>query len=194
MTDIECMDRLDMKFPDKITEEQQKMFYSYIKKERENYVLDFEDVIHFALYIFDHFPEARETWQDRCMYVLCDEFQDVSAEQYRLLTVLSGKYGNLFVVGDDDQNIYSWRGSNPEYMIHFHENYPEVKSYQLTENFRSTPQVVALSKSLIQQNRNRLEKESVRIAGYYSDIGKRKYGAGSTWRYVGAFCAFYGTG
>lgn len=157
MTDIECMDRLDMKFPDKITEEQQKMFYAYIKKERENYVLDFEDVIHFALYIFDHFPEARETWQDRCMYVLCDEFQDVSAEQYRLLTVLSGKYGNLFVVGDDDQNIYSWRGSNPEYMIHFHENYPEVKSYQLTENFRSTPQVVALSKSLIQQNRNRLE-------------------------------------
>lgn len=67
MTDIECMDRLDMKFPDKITEEQQKMFYAYIKKERENYVLDFEDVIHFALYIFDHFPEARETW--RSVYV-----------------------------------------------------------------------------------------------------------------------------
>ena len=67
MTDIECMDRLDMKFPDKITEEQQKMFYAYIKKERENYVPDFEDVIHFALYIFDHFPEARETW--RSVYV-----------------------------------------------------------------------------------------------------------------------------
>ena len=76
MTDIECMDRLDMKFPDKITEEQQKMFYAYIKKERENYVPDFEDVIHFALYIFDHFPEAREMWQDRCMYVLCDEFPE----------------------------------------------------------------------------------------------------------------------
>lgn len=136
----------------------QKVFYAYIKKERENYVLDFEDVIHFALYILEHFPDACEIWQNRCMYVLCDEFQDVSAEQYHLLTVLSGKYGNLFVVGDDDQNIYSWRGSNPEYMIHFHENYPEVHSYQLTENFRSTPQVVALSKSLICQNQNRLEK------------------------------------
>lgn len=160
---IEWMTELDLSHLEQMIaqtdEAYQKVFYAYIKKERENYVLDFEDVIHFALYIFDHFPEARETWQDRCMYVLCDEFQDVSAEQYRLLTVLSGKYGNLFVVGDDDQNIYSWRGSNPEYMIHFHENYPEVKSYQLTENFRSTPQVVALSKSLIQQNRNRLEKE-----------------------------------
>lgn len=63
------------------------------------------------------------------------------------------------MVGDDDQNIYSWRGSNPEYMIHFHEDYPEVKSYQLTENFRSTPQVVELAKALIIQNKNRLKKD-----------------------------------
>lgn len=128
-------------------------------KQRENYVLDFEDVMHFALYILDHFPDAKKKWQDRCQYVLCDEFQDVSAEQGRLLSVLSGRFGNLFVVGDDDQNIYSWRGSNPEYMIHFHEDYPEVKSYQLTENFRSTPQVVELAKALIIQNKNRLKKD-----------------------------------
>ncbi len=129
------------------------------KKQRENYGLDFEDVMHFALYILDHFPDAKKKWQDRCQYVLCDEFQDVSAEQGRLLSVLSGRFGNLFVVGDDDQNIYSWRGSNPEYMIHFHEDYPEVKSYQLTENFRSTPQVVELAKALIIQNKNRLKKD-----------------------------------
>lgn len=137
----------------------ERVFLGYIRKQRENYALDFEDVMHFALYIFDHFPDAKEKWQDRCQYVLCDEFQDVSAEQGRLLSVLSGKFGNLFVVGDDDQNIYSWRGSNPEYMIHFHEDYPQVKSYQLTENFRSTPQVVELAKALIVQNKNRLEKD-----------------------------------
>lgn len=137
----------------------ERVFLGYIKKQRENYVLDFEDVMHFALFILDHFPDAKKKWQDRCQYVLCDEFQDVSAEQGRLLSVLSGRFGNLFVVGDDDQNIYSWRGSNPEYMIHFHEDYPEVKSYQLTENFRSTPQVVELAKALIIQNKNRLEKD-----------------------------------
>ena len=87
------------------------------------------------------------------------ETENNAVERGRLLSVLSGRFGNLFVVGDDDQNIYSWRGSNPEYMIHFHEDYPEVKSYQLTENFRSTPQVVALAKALIIQNKNRLKKD-----------------------------------
>ena len=87
------------------------------------------------------------------------ETENNAVERGRLLSVLSGRFGNLFVVGDDDQNIYSWRGSNPEYMIHFHEDYPEVKSYQLTENFRSTPQVVELAKALIIQNKNRLKKD-----------------------------------
>ena len=71
-----------------------------------------------------------------CQYVLCDEYQDVNMKQDMLLGILSGLYQNLFVVGDDDQNIYTWRGSDPAYMINFDKTHEDVKDYYLTENFQ----------------------------------------------------------
>ena len=103
----------------------------------------------------------RIRWQEKCQYVLCDEYQDVNMKQDMLLHILSGLYQNLFVVGDDDQNIYTWRGSDPEYMINFDRTHENVQDYSLTENFRSTPQIVNAAKSLISANQNRLEKQMI---------------------------------
>ena len=136
-----------------------KLLYSYMLLQRDHYLADFTDLIHMVLYLLRTDPEVLRTWQDRCMYVLCDEFQDVSRDQQELLTLLSGKYHNLFVIGDDDQNIYGWRGSKVEYMIGFTEHFPKAKDFPLYENFRSTPEIVAVANSLIGANKNRIRKK-----------------------------------
>ncbi len=134
------------------------VYYHYLLRQRDNYGLDFEDIIQFAIYILTHFPDALAKWQDRCQYLLCDEYQDVNGNQELLLTLLSGKYHNLTVVGDDDQCIYGWRGSDAGDMVNFDRAHEEVRDFQLTENFRSTPEIVAVANSLIRVNQNRLAK------------------------------------
>ncbi len=136
-----------------------KVYYNYLLKQRDNYVLDFDDIINFAIYILEKYPEALEKWQDRCQYILCDEYQDVNMRQNQLLELLGGKFKNLTVVGDDDQCIYGWRGSKVDYMVNFHQQYKHVYDFFLSENFRSTPEIVALANSLIINNENRLEKK-----------------------------------
>lgn len=135
-----------------------RMIYGYMQKQRDNYVLDFGDLIHFTNYILLHHRDILEKWQNRCQYVLCDEYQDVNKEQELLLSLVSGKFSNLFVVGDDDQNIYGWRGSKSDYMIHFDTRYEDVTHFNLSENFRSTPEIIDVANSLICANQNRLEK------------------------------------
>lgn len=135
------------------------VYYHYLLKQRDNYVLDFEDILNFALYILEHYPDALETWQEKCQYILCDEYQDVNEKQERLLRLLSGKYQNLTVVGDDDQCIYGWRGSKVDYMVGFDKEYSDVSDYYLSENFRSTPEIIAVANSLIEANQHRLTKK-----------------------------------
>lgn len=136
-----------------------KVYYNYLLKQRDNYVLDFEDILNFALYILSHYSDALATWQERCQYILCDEYQDVNEKQERLLALLSGKYHNLTVVGDDDQCIYGWRGSKVDYMVGFDKVYPDARDFFLSENFRSTPEIIAVANSLISENQNRLLKK-----------------------------------
>ncbi len=135
-----------------------RVYYNYLLRQRNNYALDFEDIIQFAIYILTHFADALEKWQERCQYLLCDEYQDVNGNQELLLTLLSGKYHNLTVVGDDDQCIYGWRGSDVGYMVDFDKAHEDVRDYHLSENFRSTPEIVGVANSLIGANQNRLEK------------------------------------
>ncbi|MCM1027945.1 MAG: UvrD-helicase domain-containing protein [Roseburia sp.] len=135
-----------------------KVYYHYLLRQRDNYALDFEDIIQFAIHILTKFPEALEKWRKKCQYLLCDEYQDVNGSQELLLTLLSGKYHNLTVVGDDDQCIYGWRGSDVGYMVDFDKTHDGVKDYYLEENFRSSPQIVDVANSLIRANRNRLAK------------------------------------
>lgn len=139
----------------------EKVYYNFLMKQRDNYVLDFNDIIEFTIHILQTYPDALAKWQDKCMYILCDEYQDVNARQELLLSLLSGKYQNLTVVGDDDQCIYGWRGSRVEYIVDFDSRYPGAKSFYLTENFRSTPEIVAVANSLITANQNRLAKQMV---------------------------------
>lgn len=134
------------------------LYYLYLKKQRENYALDFEDIIHVTLYILKQHKDVLEKWQSRCQYVLCDEYQDVNSAQEELLILLSGKYHNLTVVGDDDQCIYGWRGSQVEYMVDFHKKYENTQDFTLSENFRSTPEIIHVANSLIEKNENRLLK------------------------------------
>lgn len=134
------------------------VYYHYLKKQRDNYALDFEDMIQITLYILLEHEEVLKKWQDKCQYVLCDEYQDVNSAQDLLLTLLSGKYQNLTVVGDDDQCIYGWRGSEVDYMVDFEKAHEETKDFTLSENFRSTPEIIAVANSLISKNSNRLLK------------------------------------
>lgn len=162
-----------------VTDANERIFYHYLKRQCDNYALDFEDIINFALYILSHYEDARRIWQERCQYLLCDEYQDVNYKQNELLKILSGLYGNLFVVGDDDQNIYTWRGSDPSFMIGFDEDYEDVQDYALTENFRSTPQVVKAAGSLIKANQNRIDKVMI---SNRADGGKPVYNCPRTER------------
>lgn len=140
-------------------EDEDIIYYSYLKKQRDNYALDFEDIIQFTLHILQNHKDALEKWQKKCQYVLCDEYQDVNANQDLLLTLLSGRYHNLTVVGDDDQCIYGWRGSEVDYMVNFEKTHEDTEDFSLSENFRSTPEIIAVANSLIQKNQNRLVKE-----------------------------------
>lgn len=135
------------------------VYFHYLLKQRDNYALDFNDLIMFALYVLTAYPDALAKWQDRCQYILCDEYQDVNIHQDMLLSLLSGKFHNLTVVGDDDQCIYGWRGSKVDYMVNFDRNHPNVKDFYLSQNFRSTPEIINVANSLIQSNHNRLTKK-----------------------------------
>lgn len=135
-----------------------KVLFKYLLKQRDNFMVDYTDMIQFPLYILNTYSDIKDKWQDRCQYVLCDEFQDVNQPQLNLLRILSGKYQNLFIVGDDDQAIYGWRNAKVEYMIDFVKNYQNVNDFYLSENFRSTPEIVDVANSLIGNNQNRIPK------------------------------------
>ena len=149
---------LERKMKEAVKEED-IVYFHYLRKQRDNYALDFEDMIQFTLHILQKDEEALEKWQRRCQYVLCDEYQDVNANQDLLLTLLSGRYHNLTVVGDDDQCIYGWRGSEVDYMVNFDKEHEDTIDFSLSENFRSTPEIIAVANSLIEKNRNRLTKQ-----------------------------------
>lgn len=141
-----------------VTCQEEIVYYHYLKKQRDNYALDFQDMIQMTLYILLEHKDVLEKWQKKCQYVLCDEYQDVNNAQDLLLSLLSGKYHNLTVVGDDDQCIYGWRGSEVDYMVDFEKTHEETMDFTLSENFRSTPEIIAVANSLISKNANRLLK------------------------------------
>ena len=128
-----------------------------ILRQKRYFALDFDDLIEFTLHILNNFPEVRTRWQRQFQYVMVDEVQDCSHIEWDLFTILSGHYGNLFIVGDGDQAIYEWRGAHPELFV----NYEPDKDFYLKNNFRSLPNIVALADSIIQNNRKRLPRTSV---------------------------------
>lgn len=135
------------------------IFYGYLYQEKKCFGLDYNDLIKFSLYIFEQNEEIRLKWQQRLEYIMIDEFQDIDALQYRLMEVLCGYHKNLFIVGDPDQTIYSWRGANVKYLLHFDKVFPGTKTIMMNQNYRSTPQILAAVNSLIDKNEHRMKKD-----------------------------------
>lgn len=134
------------------------IFYGYLYQEKKCFGLDYNDLIKFTLYIFEQKEELRLKWQQRLEYIMIDEFQDIDELQYRLMKILCGYHKNLFVVGDPDQTIYTWRGANIRYLLDFDQAFSPTKTIYMMENYRSTPEILAVANDLIAHNRNRIEK------------------------------------
>ncbi len=139
------------------------IFYGYLYQEKKCFGLDYNDLILFSLYIFDQNEDIRLKWQKRLEYIMIDEFQDIDELQYRLMEVLCGYHKNLFVVGDPDQTIYTWRGANVRYLLDFDQAFPPTKTIMMMKNYRSTPQILAAANALIGQNKVRIRKELLPI-------------------------------
>lgn len=139
------------------------IFYRYLYEQKKCFGLDFDDLINFALYILEHHEDIRLKWQSRLEYIMVDEFQDVSVRQYRLAQILCEYHHNLFIVGDPDQTIYSWRGAKVEYILNFDQDYPGARTIIMDKNYRSTPNIIHASNSLIQKNKKRIEKNLVPV-------------------------------
>ena len=140
-----------------------KVMYRYFYEQRKCYGLDFDDLVYFALYILEHDRQTREKWQQRLEYVMVDEFQDIDKDQYALADILSGFHRNLFVVGDPDQTIYTWRGADVKFILEFDSRHENVKTIYLNTNYRSVPQILTASNALIDKNRDRLKKKLVSV-------------------------------
>lgn len=137
------------------------IFYGYLYQEKKCFGLDYNDLIKFSLYIFEQNEEIRLKWQQRLEYIMIDEFQDIDELQYKLMSVLCAYHKNLFIVGDPDQTIYTWRWANVKYLLDFDKVFPAVKTIMMMQNYRSTPQIIGVVNSLIAKNKHRIKKELV---------------------------------
>lgn len=139
------------------------IFYGYLYQEKKCFGVDYNDLLVFVLYIFARNPEIRLKWQQRLEYIMVDEFQDIDAIQYQLMEVLAAYHKNLFVVGDPDQTIYTWRGANVRYLLDFDERFQGTHTIMMLENYRSVPQVLDVANSLIAKNKERIPKDLVAV-------------------------------
>lgn len=126
----------------------------YETKKSEANAIDFEDMIIYAAHLLETHPKVKQAYRDKYSYLLVDEFQDISIADYRMISQLTD---NLFAVGDDDQAIYSFRGGNSQIMLEFTDR-PDVKKYEITQNYRSTSTIVEHARALIEQNSPRIRK------------------------------------
>ena len=122
-------------------------------------LIDFDDMLVMCYELLTKRKDILKLWQDKYRYILIDEFQDINRVQYEVIRLLAKPQDNLFIVGDDDQSIYRFRGARPEIMLNFEKDYPEAKKIILDTNYRSTPEIVAAAGKLIRNNKKRFEKQ-----------------------------------
>ena len=140
-----------------------KVFEEYEKEKLHTGKLDFEDMLRMCFDLFKEKPNILKKWQEIFEYVLVDEFQDINKLQFEIIKMISYPHNNIFIVGDDDQSIYGFRGSHPELMFEFEEYYSDAKKIILSDNFRSTKEIVNMANSLIVHNHTRFEKDIVAV-------------------------------
>ena len=142
-----------------------RIFQTYTARLRAQRLLDFDDMLSMCYELLTTNKEARHKWQSVYRYILVDEFQDINPVQYAVTRILALPENNLFIVGDDDQSIYHFRGADPSIMLGFPRDYPATKTIVLGKNFRSRTEIVRFSGNLIRKNKKRYEKRVDAVRG-----------------------------
>ena len=135
-----------------------KIYEKYEQKLKQNDSVDFDDLLMLPIQLFQKFPEILKSYQERFQYILVDEYQDTNEAQYILIKMISAKYRNICVVGDNDQSIYSFRGANYRNILNFEKDYKNPKVIMLEENYRSTKTILNAANDVIQNNKQRKDK------------------------------------
>ena len=151
-------DEYEQKNPSFAGERYAQVYREYDRRLAESNGLDFDDLISRAIQLLDRDEEARARYQTKFKYILVDEYQDVNYAQYRLVATLAKEHGNVTVVGDDDQSIYSWRGSDYRMILRFEEDFPGATVFKLEENYRSTQTILEAANELVAHNAGRQPK------------------------------------
>ncbi len=136
-----------------------EIYREYAKKCRLAGAMDFDDILLFTNILFRDFPDALDRIRSRFKFILVDEYQDTNFAQYLIVKKLAQEHGNIAVVGDDSQSIYSFRGARIENILNFRKDYPQAKEYRLEQNYRSTKTIVEAANSLIAHNKMQLKKK-----------------------------------
>ncbi len=120
--------------------------------------LDFDDLLMYMVDILRLYPDVLKKYQEKFKYILVDEFQDTNIAQNELILLLAARYKNIYVVGDDDQSIYSWRGAMIENIISFDKNFDKTEVIKLEQNYRSTKNILSAANFLISNNESRKKR------------------------------------
>ena len=156
-----------------------QVYTEYEKQLKANNALDFDDLLLKTVQLLQTQPDVLEYYQERFRYIMVDEYQDTNTVQFKLVSLLAGKYQNLCVVGDDDQSIYKFRGANIMNILNFEKEYPNAKVIKLEQNYRSTQTIVCAANSLIEKNERQIRKavfsekekgEPIGVFQAYSDV------------------------
>lgn len=141
-------------FSEKIAE----IYPEYIKGLKESNAMDFDDLLVKTIELFVHHPQALEVYRRKFRYILVDEYQDTNRAQYMVIKLLAEEYRNITVVGDDAQSIYAFRGADIKNILDFEKDYPDLKTFRLEQNYRSTGNILATADTLIKHNKKQIPK------------------------------------
>ncbi len=136
-----------------------EVYRRYLDKLKRGNSVDFDDLLILPIKLFKNYPSTLEKYQDLYKYILIDEYQDTNEAQYTFSKLLAAKYRNIFVVGDNDQAIYAFRGANYKNILNFEKDYPEAKTILLEENYRSTKTILNAANCVIKNNTERKDKK-----------------------------------
>lgn len=161
---ITCSDEIFIQF-----------YQEYENRLRRANLIDFDDMLVFCYELLKEREDIRKIWQQQFEYILIDEFQDINKIQFEIVKMLAAPQNNLFIVGDDDQSIYRFRGAKPEIMLHFDQSFPDTKQILLNINYRSTSNIVEAANRLISHNKERFEKKIITQKGKGADIEVRGF-------------------
>lgn len=186
-----------------------EIYKEYVNRCFKSGAMDFDDLLLRTNELLARFPDVLAKYQDRFRYIMVDEYQDTNHSQYIIIRALADRFQNICVVGDDSQSIYSFRGANIQNILHFQKDYPDVKTFKLEQNYRSTKNIVNAANSVIARNKTKLDKdvwtsndtgEAINVMRSISDGEEGRFVAQSIWENImnhhltlDNFCVLYRT-